>query len=224
MPAARYDDVAEWYDQVFSTSELGAQNRALACELLGEGSGTLLDVGCGGGLDAVAFAARGWSVEGVDLSPEQVRLARERGVEASVADAGRLPFPDDSFDAVTSLWLHTDVDSWPSVVQEVERVLRPGGRFAYVGAHPCFVGPHTLVEPGDLPPRMFPGYRTEGRYTESPGVRPEGLRARVGAVHVTLESFLRPLLTSRLDIVRFTEPAGRDYPYTITLLAFLRPV
>jgi len=40
------------------------------------------------------------------------------------------------------MFAHTDVDDFAAVVREVARVLSPGGRFVYVGTHPCFVGRH----------------------------------------------------------------------------------
>src|ERR1051325_12140845 len=81
MSKARYDDVAEWYDAEFATTELGLSARRIVLRLLGEGPGRLLDVGCGGGAHAVAFAERGWTVTGVDLSHAQLELARARGVD-----------------------------------------------------------------------------------------------------------------------------------------------
>ena len=59
--------------------------------------GELLDVPCGHGRHALALAARGYRVVGVDSSPQMVELARERH-EAVVADATALPFEDGSFD------------------------------------------------------------------------------------------------------------------------------
>jgi hypothetical protein len=66
MGRARYDDVAEWYDAEFATTKLGLSAREGVLRMLGDGPGLLLDVGCGGGAHAVAFAERGWTVTGVD--------------------------------------------------------------------------------------------------------------------------------------------------------------
>src|SRR5690348_2483413 len=185
MAQARYDEVADWYDAEFATSELGASARGIVLRLLGDGPGRLLDVGCGGGAHAVELASRGWSVTGVDVSADQLELARARGVDVVEADAAELPFEGASFDAAVSMFTHTDVDDFAAVLREVARVLRPDGRFVYLGVHPCFVGPHAFVHDRDVP-ELHPGYRDTSFRIEAPGIWNEGLRAKVGATHLPL--------------------------------------
>jgi SAM-dependent methyltransferase len=223
--ASRYDTVAEWYDRELATSALGESARAVVLRLLGDGSGTLLDVGCGGGSHALAFAERGWRVTGVDVSVEQLRLARERGVEVVEADAAALPFADASFDAAVSMFLHTDVDDFPAVVGEIARVLRVGARFVYLGIHPCFVGPHARFLGGEGVPELHAGYRATGRYTEAPGISPTGLRAKVGATHLPLDAFVGSFLDAGLVLDRFHEPVSehRIYPYLVALRTYKPP-
>lgn len=221
MDGARYDGVAEWYDETMATSERAAAERELVLRLLGAGPGRLLDVGCGTGAHMPAFAEAGWAAVGVDVSEDQLRLARARGCEVTRADAGSLPFPDASFDAVVSMWTHTDVDDWPAVLREVARVLRPGGAFVYLGMHPCFVGPHSRFVAAEGIPELHPGYGEARRYDEAPGISPAGLRARVGAVHLPLAGFLQPFLDSDLRLERVEEPleSGRVYPYRVAVRA-----
>lgn len=91
-----------------------------------------LDYGCGHGMAAVVLARRGAVVTGFDLSPGYVAEARERaranGVAATfvAADAERLPFCDESFDAVwgNAILHHLDL---ARAGAELRRVLRPGG-------------------------------------------------------------------------------------------------
>lgn len=216
---ARYDGVAEWYDETLATSELGVSGRAIVARLLGPGPGRLLDVGCGGGSHMLAFAEAGWSPVGIDVSADQLRLARGRGCEVVQADATALPFPAADFDAVVSMWTHTDVDDWPAVLDEVARVLRPGGAFVYLGVHPCFVGPHSRFVEGRGIPELHPGYRTAGRYVDAPGISGKGLRARVGAVHLPLGELVQAVLDAGLRLERFEEPGAREYPVPIALRA-----
>src|SRR5436190_22405362 len=173
--ATRYDGIADWYDERFAASEHGRANCEAAIGLLGDGPGRLLDVGCGGGLNALAFAERGWTVTGVDISEDQLRLARDRGVDVRRADARSLPFQDSSFHAVVSVGTHTDMDDFAIAVAEIARVLRPEGPFVYVGLHPCFVGPHAWVHDTTVP-ELHPGYFETGWRTEGPGIWTEGLR------------------------------------------------
>lgn len=218
MGKARYDDVSEWYDAEFATNELGLSARRIVLRLLGDGPGKLLDVGCGGGAHAVAFAGRGWTVTGVDLSPAQLDLARARGVEVVEADAAALPFEDESFDAVASIFTHTDVDDFAAVNREVARVLRPGGKLVYLGIHPCFVGPHAFVHDRDVP-ELHPGYRDTSYRIEAPGIWSQGIRSKVGAWHLPLGLFLHTFLDAGLALERFEEPEGRDYPHIVALRA-----
>ncbi len=218
MPEARYDAVAEWYDAEFATSELGASATRIVQRLLGGGPGRLLDVGCGGGANAVALAEQGWEVTGVDVSTAQLQLARGRGVSVVEADAAALPFEDASFDAAVSVFTHTDVEDFAAVVAEVSRVLRPGGLFVYLGVHPCFVGPHAFVHDLEVP-ELHPGYRDTSFRTEAPGVWSEGLRAKVGASHLPLGLFLQAFLDAGFVFERFEEPEGRDYPHVVALRA-----
>jgi SAM-dependent methyltransferase len=186
--------------------------------LLGDGPGRLVDVGCGGGAHTAAFAARGWSVTGVDVSAAQLELARARGVEVVEADGAQLPFEQASFDAAVSMFTHTDVGDFAAVLGEVARVLRPGGAFVYLGVHPCFVGPHAFVHDRDVP-ELHPGYRDTSYRREAPGIWEEGIRAKVGATHLPLGLFLHAFLDASLTIERFEEPEGRDYPYIAALRA-----
>ena len=218
MAEARYDSVAEWYDAEFATTELGESARRIALRLLGDGPGRLLDVGCGGGAHAVVFGEHGWTVTGVDVSTAQLDLARERGVEVVHADAAALPFDNESFDAAISIFTHTDVDDFAAVVREVARVLRPGGRFVYLGIHPCFVGPHAFVHDREVP-ELHPGYRDTSYRTEAPGIWGEGIRAKVGARHLPLGLFLHTFLDPGLVLERLEEPEGRDYPYIVAVRA-----
>jgi len=95
----------------------------------------LLEVGCGMGFDSVEFLKRGVRVTATDLTPSAVATTRRHfEVEGLVAEDVReanaldLPFPDGTFDAVWANGvLHATGDT-DRAVQEVHRVLKPGGR------------------------------------------------------------------------------------------------
>ena len=217
MTQARYDGLADWFDREFATGPRAAMPLEATLRLLGAGQGALIDVGCGTGAFSAAIAERGWKVTGVDVSDDQLRLARSRGVEVVQADASALPFEDATFAAAVSTWTHTDVDDFGAVVAEVARVLRPGAPLVYVGAHPCFVGPHSRFLAGEGMPELHPGYRETARYAEGPGVTVEGIRAKVGATHLPLGLFLKAFIDAGLHLEWFEEPADREYPYMVAL-------
>ena len=90
----------------------------------------VLDVGTGPGFVALAAAARGAVVTGVDQSVAMVAIARSKGVRAVAASVEALPFGDASYDAVVGGYLLNHLPRPESAVRELARVLRPGGRLA----------------------------------------------------------------------------------------------
>jgi SAM-dependent methyltransferase len=215
MAGARYDGIADWYDTEFQPTPLESETWQTLVELLGDGDGALVDIGCGTGSYAAGLGELGWTVTGVDVSEDMLRRAREKGVEAIRADATTLPFENASFDAAVSVFTHTDVDDFSGVVREVARVLRPGAPFVYIGVHPCFVGPHSVYDPEGGVPELHPGwYRLTGRYDEAPGIwRGAGVRIRVGASHLPLGLFLQTFLDAGLQLELVDEPAEREYAF-----------
>lgn len=101
-----------------------------------DGSERVLDVGCGAGHTALAFAGQARSVEALDLTEamlEQVRrLADERSLDnlaAKRGDAESLPYDEASFDVVTSRLSAHHYPHPDAALREIFRVLKPGGRF-----------------------------------------------------------------------------------------------
>lgn len=96
---------------------------------LGIGPGDrVLDIACGAGLAVELATARGADCAGIDASSRLVAVARDRvpAADVRVGDMAALPWPDGSFDVVTSfrgIWGTT-----PEALAEALRVLAPGGR------------------------------------------------------------------------------------------------
>ena len=110
-----------------------------------------LDIATGAGHMALAFAPHVARVIASDLTPEMLtetaKLAASKGltnVETRQADAEALPFPDASFDLVTSRIAPHHFPNQPKFVAEVARVLKPGGVFALVDN----VSPDEVTTPG----------------------------------------------------------------------------
>lgn len=125
-----FDELADGYDQLvpfFSTF-----GERLMDLLAGEPGWDLLDIGAGRGAVSSAAAARGFTVTATDAAPRMVAhlRAEHRGINALVMDAHRLDFKDDSFDIATASFVIHVVDDPTQVLQEVCRVVRPGGLVA----------------------------------------------------------------------------------------------
>jgi SAM-dependent methyltransferase len=215
---ARYDGLADWYEERFVADAEPHQPGLL--ELLGPGSGPCLDIGCGTGRNFETIRASGRSVVGVDYSTDQLRHARTRtDGPLMIADAGVLPFADRSFDTAMVMWISTDVDDFGKVLREATRVLRPDGVLVVYGVHPCFNGPHVVYDSEDGSRLIHASYRTAGWHDESPWWAEDGIRRRVGMRHVPLAEYLNAFLTTGLTLERFEEPGGFEVPHSLAVRA-----
>jgi demethylmenaquinone methyltransferase/2-methoxy-6-polyprenyl-1,4-benzoquinol methylase len=126
-----YSRQAERYDETRSASPsvLRALRQALA-----EAPGRrLADIGGGTGNYALALRGEGWDPVVVDRSPEMLARARAKGLETVQANAQRLPFEDESFDAAAMISMLHHVDDQAAALAEARRILRPGGRLVLKG-------------------------------------------------------------------------------------------
>lgn len=139
---SNYNDFARAYAEENETSLLNAYyERPAMLELAGDVAGRrILDIGCGAGPLTEQLLQRGATVSGFDASQAMIDLAQQRlggQAELQVAALGQqLPYADDSFDdAVASLVFHYLPD-WKPALDEVRRVLKPGGRLIMSVNHP----------------------------------------------------------------------------------------
>jgi len=113
-------------------------------------TGRVLDLACGDG----PLLARVPGAVGLDLSPGELALARQRGCEAVEGRAQELPFADRSFDTVACHLAFMLFDDIERVVAELGRVLVPGGRFvAVLGGGPTAEGRDAFHDFLDLLPK-----------------------------------------------------------------------
>jgi SAM-dependent methyltransferase len=207
--SARYDAVADFYDQ-FSPDVYEDPATAALLELIGDVSGLrVLDLACGQGRLTREMARRGARVVGADISARLLDIARARESERSQGisyvrtDAAS---PDtlagETFDGVACSFGLSDVDDLDGAIATVTRVLRPGGFFAFSILHPCFPGWATKqASPSWNPER---GYYQEGWWRASSPAH--GLRPKVGANHRMLSTYLNALARHGLVVGQTVEP------------------
>lgn len=137
----------------------------------------VLEIGVGMGADHLEWAkASPRSLTGVDLTPRAIEFTRSRfeayGLKSKLecADAEQLPFEDNSFDLVYSWGVLHHSPNTPTAINEVFRVLRPGGIARVMIYHRWAISGYLLW----LRYGMFAGLNLNevyARYLESPGTK-----------------------------------------------------
>ncbi len=126
-----YDDFAGWYERerhhgyhaMIDRLQIGvAKPLCLGKEVL--------EIGCGTGMILKEIAPFAKHAKGIDISPGMLEHAERRGLDVQVGSATELPFEDGSFDVAYSFKVLAHVQDISKAMQEVARVLRPGGRAA----------------------------------------------------------------------------------------------
>jgi len=130
--------------------------------LLQEQKETFLEIGAGTGKDSLYFQEHGLKVVCIDLSPEMVKLCKEKGLSAKEMDFGNLQFAPNSFDAVYALncLLHLPKNELPSVLRTINSILKSNGLF-YLGLHGGIDKEEVWEEDSYEPKRFFSFYEDE---------------------------------------------------------------
>lgn len=101
----------------------------------------VLDVGSGNGYVLSKYAAEGAEVFGIDITQAGIDLCKKRfeylqiNGNFQVADAQDIPFPDNTFDCVCSMGVLHHVPDTQKALDEIYRVLKPGGRLIVMFYH-----------------------------------------------------------------------------------------
>ena len=159
----------------------------------------VLEVGCGLGTDGAQFAEAGADYTGVDLTEAAVELARKRFElfdlpgQFQTADAENLPFPDGSFDLVYSHGVLHHTPETGKAIQEIHRVLRPGGRAVVMlyhrGSYNYRVNISLLRRAGAHLLKWEPGIKLVNKITGEPL---DSLRQHAKLLKTERDSYLRP--------------------------------
>jgi ubiquinone/menaquinone biosynthesis C-methylase UbiE len=143
VPAFNFEVLTPFYDVIASALGFGKARRTHIVDLLHLRQGELLlDVGCGTSALLIAAKTKHPDVlmTGIDVDEKILALAERNieyehlKIELTQAEAGDLPFEDDSFDVIVSslVFHHLSTAEKKQALDEIYRVLMPKGRFLFV--------------------------------------------------------------------------------------------
>lgn len=142
--AEMFDGVAERYDLTNDLLSLGQTRlwrKAVAQAVDARPGELVLDLAAGTGTSSIPFQQAGASVVACDFSLGMLEVGRKRNpfLDFVAGDATKLPFRDDSFDAVTISFGLRNVEDTTAALRELHRVTKPGGRLLVCEfSHPTF--------------------------------------------------------------------------------------
>lgn len=129
-----YDTVADTYDTHYDHHRGKRYHTHLSNHLMNAlpKGGNLLDIGCGTGLFVEKYIKNGGKGTGLDISSGMVGKARKRCTTCDfvVGTGEKLPFADNTFNAISSVLVFSYVKDPDAMLSEVYRVLQPGGQVA----------------------------------------------------------------------------------------------
>lgn len=215
--AAGWDEIADWYQSTYQISTDSPHYGPLCPDeaelrLCGDVKGKrILELGCGGGQSAIAFAREGAHVIGIDISEEQIRHARrlaeqeEVKVEFKVGDLADLAFVQAaSIDLVFSSFAFQYVERFDRLCRSVERVLAHRGLFVFSHDHPFW----DCIDPGSgaLSRSYFDEAPEDWRWNGDPAL------PRMRSYHRTISDITTSVTRAGFELEMLLEPEPVNDP------------
>jgi ubiquinone/menaquinone biosynthesis C-methylase UbiE len=192
------------------------RRRSVVLEALNLRTGEhVLEIGCGGGFyayEAAQCVGPTGRVCAIDISADQLAAARERcsgvaWVECQQANATALPYGEDEFDAVYAVQVLEYVGTLDDALQEIQRVLRPGGRLVILATNWSSLVWHS-TQPERMQ-RMLTAFTAHAPYPDLPAIL--GARLRQGGLY--------PMRQTPVPILNTSYNANRLSYWTARLVA-----
>jgi len=151
----------------------------------------ILDLGCGTGIYTKILKKRGADIQGIDISPKMIELAKQnvKNVNFRVGSVYRLPYKSGIFDiVVASLVVHyfSDLDR---AFREIRRVLKKNGVFIFSTDNPVVNITHR-IKGKSRKYRIFGDYFKEGKFYEYWPI----FKTRIPYQHITFQTWIRTIV------------------------------
>ena len=206
-----WEQGAGWWQENFTQGadpEYEEQILPMAADAVA-GARRVLEVGTGEGQVARRIWRDDSCVVGIDLSAAQIHEAARRGGGPTYArsSADALPFADASFDAVVACLVFEHIDTVDDAIDEVARVLEPGGRFAFFLNHPLLQTPNSGWIDDQMidPPEQY--WRVGAYLQETATMEQVEKGVFIRFVHRPLSRYVNALADAGLFIERMVEPS-----------------
>lgn len=207
---------AQWYHSLLNESDDTYQKQVILPNITRlvhpQSSQKILDIGCGEGFFARAFAEQGAEVYGFDIGPELIAIAQKHKTphtHFAVAPATDIKtMADNSCDAAVCILALQNIRDLNGAVREAHRIVRTGGSYYIVLNHPAFRIPqssswhwdeetHTLARRNDA-------YLTEREIPiiMHPGAEPH---AKTYSYHRSLQLYIKTLVNTGFVITGMEE-------------------
>lgn len=182
-------------------------------EIVPPPAGVTVEVGCGEGRVSRALLESGHQVRGVDGSPSLARHALEGldgvgSIPVATADAAALPLQSACADLVVSFMCMQDVDDLPASIDEIQRVLKPGGACCIAVLHPFDTAGQFAGDGPDAEFRLSAPYPVPTRYEEA--VESHGIQMVFRGWHRPMATYLNVVIRAGLLIEEVREPTPTD--------------
>jgi ubiquinone/menaquinone biosynthesis C-methylase UbiE len=131
-----WDDIAEKYARKPLPNPDSTKRKLDIVRSMMKANDVVLDIGCGTGTIAIELSAHAAKVEGLDISGEMVRIARDKAVGQKVDNVefhqgtvteGLASMSEQSLDGVLAFNIFHLVEDWQGAIRRVSELLRPGG-------------------------------------------------------------------------------------------------
>jgi len=162
-------------------------------EVVGTWQGrTVLDLGCGGGFMAEALSKRGATVIGIDPTEAAVAAAKAHadkaglGIDYRVGNGEAIPLADCSVDCVVCVDVLEHVANVDRVIDEIARVLKPGGLFLFDTINRTMLAVFVIVHMGESVLGLLP----RGTHDPAKFITPAELRAKLVACGLSVGPFV----------------------------------